>query len=132
MNEKKNVNKFQTTYMLYGLSIGMMLGMLWGEFMYEDNLPLGMCLGMSLGMCLGIVIGSAKDKKLSEQMLKLCRIEDVPDSTDKMIYVLDKNGEEKEYRVTEKQQKEEQFTVGDRVAEEENGRLVSLENKQSS
>ena len=86
-------------------------------------------LYMPLGIGVGSAIGSAKDKEMSEKMMEISRIEDVPDSADKMIYALDKTGEEKEYRVDEKCFASEKFVVGDRVAEETDGRLVSLETK---
>ncbi len=51
------------------------------------------------------------------------------DSSNILIFVIDKNGIEKEYGVTEKKMKEEKFHVDDRVAEETDGSLVTLESK---
>ena len=65
----------------------------------------------------------------AEQMMEITRIEDVPGTTDVMIYAVDEKGEEKEYRVTEKKLQEEKFSVGNRVAEETDGSLVSLESE---
>lgn len=75
-----------------------------------------------------MAIGAAKDKRLSEKMMKISRIEAIEESSDKLIYAIDKNGSEKEYRVSEKVMKGEKYAVGDRVAEETEGSLVSLEN----
>ena len=128
MDEKK-VSKYMTFYMTIGMSIGMMIGAMMHFFVFENKLSMGMVWGMSLGMCIGIAIGVAKDKRLSENMMKISRIEDVPDATDKLVYATDKNGEEKEYRVDEKRMISEKFSVGDRDAEEKAGYLVTLESK---
>lgn len=122
-NEKK-IQKFATLYM----SCGMMLGISTGMLLF-DNMAIGMCLGMSMGMCLGLAIGSAKDKRLSENMMHITRIEDDETSADKIIYAVDKDGNEKSYKVSERIAKNAKFAVGDRVAEETNKTLVSLENK---
>jgi len=82
-----------------------------------------------MGMCLGLAIGSAKDKRLSENMMHITRIEDDETSADKIIYAVDKDGNEKSYKVSERIAKNAKFAVGDRVAEETNKSLVSLENK---
>ena len=127
--EKNKVQKYTSLYMSLGMCFGVSLGMLYGEFLSPRNLSLGMCMGISIGMCIGLGIGAAKDKRLSEHMMKITRIEDVPESTDKIIYAVDKNGEEAEYRVPEKRMQEEKFSVGNRVAEETDGSLVSLESE---
>ena len=128
MDEKK-VSKYMTFYMTIGMSIGMMIGAMMQFFVFENKLSMGMVWGMSLGMCIGIAIGAAKDKRLSEHMMKISRIEDVPDSTDKFVYAVDESGEEKEYRVDVKRIVSEKFAVDDIVAEEKAGYLVSLESK---
>lgn len=130
MKEKKNVTKYLALYMVIGMSLGMMIGSMIGIFLFEDNLALGMCIGLSTGMCIGMGVGAAKDKRLSEHMMEICRVEEVLDSSDLLVYAVGKEGTEKEYKVTQKQQKEEMFSVGDRVAEEKDGRLVSLETKE--
>lgn len=45
------------------------------------------------------------------------------------VYVIDKNGNEKKIRVSEKIMKSEKFKVGDKVAEERDGVLISLETR---
>ena len=127
MDEKK-VSKYMTLYMSLGMCMGMLLGVNFGLLLF-DNLALGLPIGISTGMCIGIALGAAKDKRLSEHMMKISRIEDVSDSTDKLVYAIDENGEEKEYRMNEKRIISEKFSVGDRVAEEKAGYLVSLESK---
>ena len=126
--EEKSISKYMTLYMTIGMSCGMLLGVSFGRFVF-DNMALGMTIGMSVGMCFGIALGAAKDKKLSEQMMEIVRIEDVPDSTDKLVYTVDKSGAEKEYRIAERRIISEKFAVGDRVAEEKEGYLVTLESK---
>ncbi len=93
----------------------------------KKNVQKYTALYMSTGMCFGIAAGAAKDKKLSENMMEVGRIETVQESSDLLIYVTNKSGEEKEYRVSEKKMKKEKFSIGDRVAEETDGSLVSLE-----
>lgn len=129
MENKKEVQKYKGIYMSLGICFGVSGGLLLGLLFFSDNMTLGMCYGMPLGLCVGMAIGPAKDKRLSEKMMEISRIEDIDDSTDKYIYVIDKKGEEKEYKVTNTQMKDEQFLVGDRVAEETDGSLVSLESK---
>ena len=126
--EEKSISKYMTLYMTIGMSCGMLLGVSFGRFVF-DNMALGMTIGMSVGMCFGIALGAAMDKKLSEQMMEIVRIEDVPDSTDKLVYTVDKSGAEKEYRIAERRIISEKFAVGDRVAEEKEGYLVTLESK---
>ena len=43
------------------------------------------------------------------------------------VYVIDKDGNEKEFCVSEKLMKAEKFKAGDKVAEEREGVLISLE-----
>ena len=69
----------------------MMVGMSLGQLVFH-NLALGLSIGMSIGMGIGCVLGAAKDKRVSERMMEIVRIEDVPDSTDKLVYAVDKNG----------------------------------------
>ena len=126
-NDKK-IQKFTNLYMSLGMSCGVSMGMLYGMLLF-DNMPLGMCFGMSIGMCLGMAIGSAKDKRLSENMMYITKIQDDTESDGKIIYATDKAGKEKAYKVSVKIAKNSKFAVGDRVAEETNKTLVSLENK---
>ena len=90
---------------------------------------MGCALGYQLGCVLAWAIGSAKDKRLSENMMKISRVEMIQESSDMLVYAMDKNGVEKKYKVSEKKMKEEKFSVGNRVAEETEGSLVSLESE---
>lgn len=128
MDQKKKISKYTTFYMTIGMSVGMMIGAMMQIFLLEDKMTMGMLWGLSLGMCIGIAFGAAKDKRLSEHMMKISRIGDVPESTDKLVYAVDESGEEKEYRVKEKNFIAEKFSVGDIVAEDA-GKLESLESK---
>lgn len=127
MKEKKVIQKYTSLYMSIGMCFGVSGGLIYGTLLFPDNMSLGMCMGIPIGMCIGMAIGAARDKRLAENMMEISRIEAVPDSTDVFLYAIDKNGTEKEYRVTAEKMKEEKFSVGDRVAEETKGSLVSLE-----
>lgn len=127
MDSKKKVQKFMTLYMSIGMCFGVSLGLIYGMILFPDNMSIGLCFGMPIGMCLGMAIGAAKDKRLSENMMEVVRIEAVDGSTDMLVYAVSKNGNEKEYRVTGKKMKGEKFSPGNRVAEETDGSLVSLE-----
>ena len=128
MEEKKNVLKYLTLYMPLGMCMGMMVGMSIGRLVFQ-NMALGLSIGISVGMGIGAALGAAKDKRLSEHMMEIVRIEDAPDSADKLVYAVDKRGVEREYRVAERRIISEKFAVGDRVAEENAGYLVTLESK---
>lgn len=127
MEKKKKVQKYMTLYMSLGMCFGVSFGLIYGNILFPDNMALGMSLGIPFGMCLGMAIGAAKDKRLSEHMMEISRIETVDESTDIFVYAIDEDGAEKEYRVSAKKMKEEKFSVGNRVAEEKDGSLVSLE-----
>lgn len=128
MDKTKQVKKYSAIYMSIGMCFGVSFGTSIGMIFGSDNISIGMCLGLSIGMCIGLAIGSAKDKRISENMMEISKIETMNEA-DAMIYAIDKNGIEKEYRVSEKKIKEENFLVGDRVAEETDGSLISLENR---
>lgn len=130
-DNKKKIQKYTTLYMSIGMCFGVAGGLIYGQILFPDNMSLGMCMGIPIGMCIGMAIGAAKDKRLAEQMMEISRIEDVPGSSDKLVYAIDKNGTEKEYRVPEKRFNEEKFSVGNRVAEESDGSLISLESDTS-
>ena len=127
--KEKKVQKYMALYMSLGMCFGVSGGLVFGMLLFPDNMALGICFGIPIGMCIGMAMGAAKDKALSANMMKVTRIEDMSESNDKLIYATDKNGEEKEYKITEKQIKEQQFAVGDRVALDTDGNLVSLENR---
>ena len=124
---EKKVQKYTSIYMSIGMCFGMSIGLAFGQLWYPDNIAMGMCTGMPIGMCIGMAIGAAKDKRLSELIQTVSRIEDAPESADKLVYAVDEKGTENEYRVSEKAMKEQKFAIGNRVAEETDGSLVSLE-----
>ena len=128
-NEKNTAGKYMTLYMSIGMCFGVSGALIFGNIFYPNNIALGMSFGISIGMCIGMAIGQAKDKRLSENIMIIRKIETVKDSSDMAIYISDKNEIEKQYIVTEKKMKEEKFSEGDRVAEEIDGSLVSLELK---
>ena len=128
-NERNKIEKYMTLYMSLGMCFGISGGLIFGTIFFPDNVGLGTCLGPLTGMCIGMLVGQAKDKRLSKNIMIIRKIEIIKDSSDIGIYVSDKNEIEKQYRVTEKKIKEEKFEEGDRVAEEIDGSLVSLESK---
>lgn len=128
-NKKNTIEKYMALYMSLGMCFGALGGLTFGNILFPDNMSLGMCFGIPIGMCIGMAIGQAKDKRLSENIMIIRKIESVKDSIDVVIYVSDKNEIEKKYSVTGKKMKEEKFVEGDRVAEEIDGSLVSLESK---
>lgn len=126
---KEKIQKYETQYMSIGMCFGVAIGLALGSVVFPDNMTLGMCFGLPIGMSIGLAIGQEKDRRLAENMMEISRIEKLAGYTDVFVYAVDKNGTEKEYRVTEKVMKAEKFAVGDRVAEEKEGVLVSLESK---
>lgn len=128
-NNKNTVQKYGTLYMSIGMCFGVSGGLILGMIFFPNNMTIGMSFGLPIGMCIGMAIGQAKDKRLSENMMIIRKIENISDSSDILIYVIDKNEIEKQYIVTVKKIKEEKFTEGDRVSEEIDGSLVSLESK---
>lgn len=112
MNKKK-VEKYAMLYMGIGMCFGVSGGL----------------MGIAFGMCIGLAIGTAKDKRLSEKIMEIIRIESVETIRNIIIIVKDQKGVEKQYEVSEKQMKEEKFEIGDRVVEEKEGVLISLESK---
>lgn len=128
-DKKNTVVKYMTLYMSLGMCFGVSGGLIFGIIISPDNMTLGMSFGLPIGMCIGMVIGQIKDKRLSENMMIIKEIKTVDDSTDLVIYVSDKNEVEKQYSVTKEKMQQEKFVEGDRVAEETDGSLVSLESK---
>ncbi len=128
-NKEDTIEKYRSLYMSLGMCFGASGGLIFGTILFPDNMSLGMCFGIPIGMCIGMAIGQAKDKRLSENLMIIKKIEPVKDSTDVVIYASDKNEVEKQFRVTEEKMKEEKFVEDDRVAEETDGSLVSLESK---
>ncbi len=132
MEKKKNkIQKYTSLYMSVGLSCGVALGVVYGLLLFSDNLALGVSMGLVIGMSVGMAIGSEKDKRLEKNMMKIIRVEYDNPSTDVIIYVVDKNEVEKEYKISEKTMKREKFSVGSCVAEDKKNVLVSLERNRS-
>lgn len=128
-NKKNAIEKYMTLYMSLGMCFGVSASLIFGSIFSPDNMSRFICFGIPIGMLLGMVLGQAKDKRLSKNIMMIRKIETLIDSTDLMIYVSDKNETEKQYKVTMKKMKEEKFAESDRVAEELDGSLVSLESK---
>ena len=119
--------RYANEYMGIGMCFGLAIGLVFGRMLFPDSTTLGMCYGLPIGMCLGLYIGQAKDRRLVESAMEISRIERLTGYTEIFVYVIDKGGVEKEYRVSEKIMKVEKFKIGDRVAEERKGILISLE-----
>lgn len=126
-NCKKKIQKYMALYMSIGMSIGIPCGFIFGLILFPNNASIGMCFGIPIGMCIGMAIGYAKDKRLSENMMEVSRMEATYESSDTLIFAIDKNGIEKEYKVSVKRMKREKFSVGNRVAVDTHGYLVTLE-----
>lgn len=129
MDKGSSVTKYMTLYMCLGMCYGMSAGLILGIIFFPENMFMGMGFGVPIGMCVGIALGSIKDKRLSENMMTISRIQTIDASSDIMIYAIDKKQIEHEYRITEKKMKSEKYRVNDRVAEESDGSLVLLENR---
>lgn len=129
MKEPK-FQRFANEYMGIGMCFGPAIGLALGNVIFPDSTVLGMCYGLPIGMSLGLAIGQAKDRRLLENAMEISRIEHLAGVTEVFIYAIDKNGVEKEFRVSEKVMKAEKFATGDKVAEEREGVLISLESKQ--
>ena len=123
-NKRNKIEKYRTLYMSLGMCFGVSGGLILGNIFFPNNMSLGICFGLLIGMCIGMAIGQAKDKRLSENIMIISKIETLKDSSDIVIYVSDKNEIEKQYRVAKKNMEEEKFEEGDRVAEEIDGSLL--------
>ncbi|MBQ8802294.1 MAG: hypothetical protein IJZ53_01475 [Tyzzerella sp.] len=128
MKEQK-FQRFANEYMGIGMCFGLAIGLAFGKVIFPDSMTLGMCFGLPIGMSLGLSIGQAKDRRLEQNAMEISRIEHLAGFTEVFIYAIDKNGVEKEFRVSDKVMKSEKFATGDKVAEEREGVLVSLESK---
>lgn len=128
MKEPK-FQRFANEYMGIGMCFGLAIGLAFGKVLFPDSMTLGMCWGLPIGMSLGLAIGQDKDRKLWESRMEISKIERLAGFSEVFIYVIDKDGNEKEFRVSEKTMKAEKFKVGDKVAEEREGVIVSLEIK---
>lgn len=128
-NRKEKIKKYTILFMGYGMCFGVAGGLIYGNILFPNNNTIGMSIGIPIGLCIGSAIGIAKDKRLAEKMMEIIRIEAIQTSLDVIIFVKDKSNKEKQYRVSPKKMREEKFKIGDRVAEETDGSLVSLESK---
>lgn len=129
MNPKEPINKYMTLYMSLGMCFGVAVGMLFGMMFFPENFTIGMCFGVAIGMGIGMTIGFAKDAQLAERMMTIVRIREAENGAGSVICAVDKNGVEKEFLVDPDTMAEEKFAVEDRVAEETDGSLFSLESK---
>ena len=126
MKEPK-FQRFANEYMGIGRCFGLAIGLAFGNVLFPDNMALGMCWGLPIGMSLGLAFGQEKDRKLWENRMEVSKIERLAGFSEVFVYAIDKDGNEKEFRVSEKRMKAEKFKAGDKVAEEREGVLVSLE-----
>lgn len=126
MKEPK-FQRFANEYMGIGMCFGLSLGVAFGNLFSSGNVGTRMCIGMAIGLCLGEALGQAKDKKLLENAMEISKIEHLAEFSAVFVYAIDKDGNEKEIRVSEKRMKSEKFKAGDKVAEEREGVLISLE-----
>lgn len=128
-NKKKKIEKYTALYMSLGMCFGVSAGLVYGNIIFPDNMSLGMSIGIPIGMSIGLAIGVAKDKRLSEKNMEIIGMDAVQKAPNTMIFVKDNYGIEKQYEISLNRMKEEKFEIGDRVAEETDGSLVSLESK---
>lgn len=63
----KTSNRYQTIGMSIGMCFGVSIGLAFGNLLFDHG-TIGMCFGLSVGMMLGMIAGSAKDKKVNEQL----------------------------------------------------------------
>lgn len=126
MKEPK-FQRFANEYMGIGMCFGLAIGLAFGNVLFPDNMALGMCWGLPIGMSLGFAFGQEKDRKLWESRMEISKIERLAGFSEVFIYAIDKDGNEKEFRVSEKTMEAENFKAGDKVAEEREGALISLE-----
>lgn len=126
MKEPK-FQRFANEYMGIGMCFGLAIGLAFGKVLFPDSMTLGMCWGLPIGMSLGLAFGQEKDRKLWESRMEISKIERLAGFSEVFIYAIDKDGNEKEFRVSEKTMKAENFKAGDKVAEEREGVLISLE-----
>ncbi len=128
-NKKKKVEKYTALYMSLGICFGIVGGLIYGNILFPDNMSMAIPVGIPIGMCIGLAVGASKDKRLAEKMMEIVRMEAVETTQNIIIHVIDHSGAEKEYEVSKMKMKEEKFEIGDRVAQETEGVLVSLESK---
>lgn len=107
--KKDKVQKYSILYMRLGMCFGVVGGLIFGSIFSQLDLTYGMALGPPIGLRIGMAIGQAKDERLSENMMIISKMETLKDSSDIVIYVIDKNNIEKQYVVSNKEAKREKF-----------------------
>lgn len=126
-------HKYQNLGMSTGMCLGLALGISLGSL--YDNLTMGMLYGMLFGMVFGMLVGRQKDKKIEETACTIKEIveddfgcEGIPEGVEAMVTVvlLDKEGNEKSVRVSDKLVYEKNMKAGDKVAVKEDGTLEVL------
>lgn len=124
-------NKYQTMGMSIGMCFGVSIGMAFGNILFDHG-TLGMCLGLSIGMMLGMIAGSAKDKKVNEQLAekgyKITAINMI-DEDKYEITVSGKNDNVKNVEIYNGDMDVEQFQIGDFVYIDEDGNMESVMDK---
>ena len=76
--QEKMSHRFQRMGTSMGMCFGISIGLAFGNLLFEHG-ALGMCFGLPIGMLLGMVAGSAKDRKVNEQLAeKGCNIYNAP------------------------------------------------------
>lgn len=124
-------NRYQAMGMSIGMCFGVSIGLAFGN-LFSDHGTIGMCLGLSIGMMLGMIAGSAKDKKVNEQLAEIgYRITAINMiGEDKYeITVSDKNDNVKKVEIYHGDMKVEQFKIGDFVYIDEDGNMESVMDK---
>lgn len=126
-------NRYQTIGMSIGMCFGVSIGMAFGNLLFDHG-TIGMCLGLSIGMMLGMIAGSAKDKKVSEQLgekgYRITAINMIGEDKYE-ITVSDKNDNAKKVEIYNGDMEVEQFQIGDFVYIDEDGNMESLMDKDS-
>ena len=136
-DKSKEQRKLSNRYQMMGTSIGMCfgvsIGMAFGNLLFDHG-ALGMCFGIPIGMLLGMAAGSAKDKKVNEQIVekgyKITAINIIGEGKYE-ITVTDKNDDSKKIEVNNGDMEAEQFQIGDFVYVDEDGAMESLMEKDS-
>lgn len=86
----KKTNKNTNMGIALGMCFGVALGSAFGGTVFHGNIAMGTSIGLSLGLLIGLVIGSLKDKVINEQI----------EEKGYTIKAIDKNENDKEYRIT--------------------------------
>lgn len=129
----KTNNRYQTMGMSMGMCFGVSIGMAFGNLLFDHG-TLGMCLGLSIGMMLGMIAGSAKDKKVNEQLAekgyRITAINMIGEDKYE-ITVSDINDNVKKVEIYNGDVEVEQFQIGDFVYIDQDGNIESVTDKDS-